>query len=112
MLDRGVIQATEDIKVLSFDEVNDCMVASAAEKMIVASAIKLIEPNLARNESWLPPQSRGTGGEVLRWWISYEVDLRMWDYANRMIKGEQIVGDSGLTRWQLALGQVSRTKKS
>jgi hypothetical protein len=111
LLDRSVIQTTEEIKVLSFDEPNDRMLASAAEKMVVSEAIRLIETDLSSHQDWLPAQSLNTAGEVLRWWIAYELDFRMWDFARRLIKGQTVADDPGLTRWQLSFGQVVRVKK-
>jgi hypothetical protein len=112
MLDRGVILATDDVKVLSFDNVEDRVVARAAEKVVIANAITLIETDLPKHQTWLPPQSRDTRADVLHWWITYEVDFRMWDYALRMNRGDKIKDDAGLTRWQLSFGQVTRVKKS
>jgi hypothetical protein len=111
LLDRNVILAPEDLRALTFDTAADRFVSRTAETMVVASVISLVETDLPSNQSWLPKASQGTHGELLRWWIAYEVDFRLWDYATRLGKGETIPDDAGLTRWHLSYGQVVRVKK-
>jgi hypothetical protein len=111
LLDRGVIMAPEDVKAVAFDDPRDQQVAVAAEKLVIEQAIRLIEPNLAAHATWLPSQSIATAGTLQHWWLSYEFDLRIWDCAFRLHRGEQI-GDSVLTRWNASYGQVARITKS
>jgi hypothetical protein len=110
-LDRGVILTTDDVKALSFSDPEDRQVVRLAEKMVVEYAIGLIEPHLAANQNWLPSQCMTTAGDVRRWWLTYELDFRIWDCAQRLHRNQQIPGDPGLTRWKAAFGQVSRVKQ-
>jgi hypothetical protein len=112
LMDRGVIMAAEDIKAVAFDNPSDQRVASAAEKLAIEQAIRLIEPNLASYDAWLPPQSLTTAGTLQRWWLNYEFDLRIWDCAFRLHRDNEKIGDSTLTRWNVSYGQVTRIKKS
>jgi hypothetical protein len=109
-LDRGVILTTDDVKALSFSDPEDRQVLRAAEKMVIARAIGLIEPYLAANQSWLPRQCMTMAGNLQRWWFTYELDFRIWDCAQRLHQNQQIPGGSSLTRWKAAFGQVSRVK--
>jgi hypothetical protein len=111
LLDRNVIMAAEDVKVIAFDSPRDRQVVRTAEKLVIEQAINLIEPNLAAHTAWLPPQCFATAGTLRHWWLSYEFDLRIWDFANRMHRDEKI-RDSGLTRWNARYGQVARIKAS
>ncbi len=112
LLDRGVIMAAEDVKAVAFDDPKDQQVVRAAEKLVIEKAINLIDPNLEAHRAWLPAQCFTSGGTLLRWWLNYEFDLRIWDYAARMHRGEEIAGDPGLTRWKAEYGQVVRMKQS
>jgi len=109
-LDRGVILTTDDVKALSFSDSEDRQVVRAAEKMVIAHAIGLIEPHLAANQSWLPRQCMTTAGNLQWWWFTYELDFRIWDCAQRLHRNQQIPGGSSLTRWKATFGQVSRVK--
>jgi hypothetical protein len=106
MLDRSVIRVPSDVKALRFDTDEERQVARAAEKVIIFAAQRLVEDNRPVHEGWLPPQSRNTAGELFRWWVAYEIDLRMWDYAKRLHENKGIAPDDGLTRWR-ANGQVA-----
>jgi hypothetical protein len=109
-LDRGVILTTEDVKALRFDNQDDRQVVRAAEKAVVDHVIKLVELNVNAHEKWLPPRAMTTTGEARRWWIAYETDFRIWDYARRLHSDEVLPNKDGLMRWKAAYGQVARIK--
>jgi hypothetical protein len=109
LLDRGVILATEDVKALAFDRQADRELQRAAMRMITDYAASLIEKRREPHVTWLPAASRSKSGADLRWWITYELDFRIWDYARRLHSGPPPSGD-GLTRWKYQYGQVARVK--
>lgn len=106
LLDRNVIRAPQDVKVLAFEHPRERQVAEAAERLVVAHAIRLIEAGRSEHERWLPVPSRDLTGEPFRWWVTYELDVRLWSYASRLHKepGESAV----LTRWKSEGGRAVR----
>ena len=112
LLDRAVIRVPSDVKSLRFDTPEERQIARAAERIVIAAAQRLIEQNRAAHAAWLPPQSRNTAGELFRWWIAYEIDFRMWDYAKRLHDNGSIAPADALTRWRVSDGQVGRVTKA
>jgi hypothetical protein len=106
MLDRSIIRVPSDVKSLRFDTDEERQVARAAEKIIISAAQRLVDNNRPAHEAWLPPQSRNTSGDLFRWWVAYEIDLRTWDYAKALHENENIPAGEALTRWR-ANGQVA-----
>jgi hypothetical protein len=111
LFDRGIIQPTEDIKMIRFDRPEEQTLYNAAVRSIVSRAIELIEPQRASHAVWLPKPSQETRGETFRWWVAYELDFRLWDYAKRLHDGEEIAELGALTRWKLEDKQITRIKK-
>jgi hypothetical protein len=109
LLDRGVILAPEDVKVLAFDHPRERRVEQAAENLVINHAIRLVENNSSEHEKWLPAASLGTSGEAFRWWVAYELDYRLWDYAKRV--HDAVSSSSMLSSWQLSGQQVVRMSK-
>jgi hypothetical protein len=110
LMDREVIRAADDVKSLAFDHERERQVQQAAVRMIIDHAIRLIESRRKEHETWLPPKSLNATGELFRWWVAYEADYRLWDYAATLHDGK-VSGDV-LSQWQYASGQVVRLKKS
>jgi hypothetical protein len=110
LLDRGVILTTDDVKALRFDYGQDRQVVRAALKVVVAHAITFIDPTGDIDRKWLPHQANSTTGVIRRWWLTYEIDFRIWDYARQLHQGGAEANDDGLTRWKAAYGQVARVK--
>jgi hypothetical protein len=110
LMDRGVILAPDDVKTLAFDHPRERQVQRAAVKMVINHAIRLIESRRTEHENWLPAKSRTATGEFFRWWVAYELDYRLWDYA--AVLHNRPTTDDELSQWHYAYGQVVRTKKS
>jgi len=110
LLDRGVITTTDDVKTIAFEEPHDVAVASIAQNLVIDHAIMWIEPKLNSQSSWLPAAAVTSSGGKLHWWLTYELDLRMWNYQLQLHRDQEIPGDPGLTRWRAAQGQVRRVK--
>jgi hypothetical protein len=109
LLDRGVILAPGDVKVLAFDHPRERRVEQAAEGLVIRHAIRLVEDDRSKHEKWLPVASLGTSGEAFRWWVAYELDYRLWDYAKR---AHDAAGLSNiLSSWQQSGPQVVRISK-
>jgi hypothetical protein len=107
LLDRGVIRAPEDVKALAFDHPRERFVEQIAEKLVIARAIRLVEERRSEYEAALPTAARRTAGEGFRWWLAYEFDLRLWDYAKRLHESTQV---DALMSWRESGGQVIRKK--
>jgi hypothetical protein len=106
LLDRDVIRAPEDVKVLAFEHPRERQVAEAAERMVVSHAIRLIESQRAEHERWLPAPSRALSGEPFRWWLTYELDVRLWGYALELHRN---AGQAdALARWKSVGGRAVR----
>lgn len=110
LLDRGVITTTDDVKTIAFDETHDVQVARIAQNLVIEQAILWIEPRLSSHSSWLPAAAIGSKGGKLNWWLTYELDLRMWNYQLQLHRDQEIPGDPGLTGWRASHGQVRRVK--
>jgi hypothetical protein len=106
LLDRDVIRAPEDVKVLAFEHPRERQVAEAAERMVVSHAVQLIELQRSEHERWLPVPSRTLTGEPFRWWVTYELDVRLWDYALQLHKttGQ----NDAWARWKSVGGRAER----
>jgi hypothetical protein len=108
LLDKGVILATQETKVLSFESGTDRIIARLAESAVVQEAISLVERDLDRHRKWLPEESKRAHGDLLHWWIAYEIDFRMWDFAKRMSPGDSVLGS--FANWKLLGGQIKRVE--
>jgi hypothetical protein len=108
LMDRGVIRAMADVKKLGFDLPEDQALYRAATDELIRRCVHLVELQRSKHESWLPLQSRGTPAERFRWWVGYEVDFRLWDFARRLHQNETVPGDRGLTNWRELGGEIVR----
>lgn len=108
LLDRGVIRAPEDVKVLAFDHSRERAVEQVAEKIVIERATRLVEARRSEYDASLPAASHAATEEAFRWWLAYEFDLRLWDYGKRLHEGA--VAGSPLAAWQESGGQVVRKK--
>lgn len=112
LMDRGIFRVTSDVNVLSFDRTKDRQIFYSAIRTVMYHAIRQVERNLADHLNWLPRQCKNTEGSLLRWWIAYELDFRIFEYASRLQKGDTIFDSKGLTRWNLTTGQITRKKNA
>jgi hypothetical protein len=108
LLDRGVISVSDEVKTLAFERSREMQAQSAALRVVLAEAMRLVKDDRPQHETWLPFASRGTTGDSFDWWLTYELDLRIWEYARHLHSGNGIPGDERLTRWKHTYGQVSR----